>query len=722
MPYFMAAPAPLTGKTISHFRIAGKLGAGGMGEVYRAADLKLQRDMALKFLPAELAADEQARERLVKEARAASRLNHPNIATIYEVDEADGVPFIAMELVQGESLRDILRRRPIAPAQLLDIARQIAEGLQEAHQGGVLHRDIKPANIMLDARGRVKILDFGLAAMAVVERAPDEAEDQFISRTATHWSTGGTVPYMSPEQLRGQGTDERSDIFSFGALLYECLTGRLPFPGETAIDIMQAILRKPPTPLRTLLADISADWEQLVQRCLAKSPEQRPRSMGEVLSDLKRVSAPAERQEKLLAVLYFENLSGSKEEEYFRDGITEDLITELLKIKELRVFPRSAVTAYRDKKIGAPQVGRELNAAYVLEGSVRRAGNHLRLNAQLVDASTGHGMWAERYDRQMEDVFAIQDEIVQSIAKALKLMLTEKEKRALEKRPTDIQAYDHYLRGRQYFHQFRKKSFDFARQMFARAIIIDPNFARAYAGVADCCSFLYQYWDANEVNLKEADAASRKALELDPELAEAHASRGLALSLSKRYDEAKTEFEMALRLNPKLFEAYYFYARSRFAEGKLEDATRLYEEASRINPDDYQTPCLVGSVYNALGEREKAEKARRTGLQVIEKHLEMHPDDARALYLGAICLGQFGQRERALEWTRRALAADPEDSGVLYNVACCFAILGEKEEAIKCLEKAVVCGFGHKAWLVHDADLDSVRELPRFQTLLAKMP
>jgi serine/threonine protein kinase/tetratricopeptide (TPR) repeat protein len=710
------------GQTISHYRITGKLGVGGMGVVYRAGDLSLQRDAALKVLPTQAAADPDARKRLVNEARAASRLNHPNIATIYEVGEGDGSPFIAMELVSGESLKDVLLHGPLPAVRLLEVARQIAEGLQEAHQAGVLHRDIKPGNIMVDSRGRVKILDFGLSVLRGQERGQGEAEDAFITRTATQWKTGGTVPYMSPEQLRGELTDASSDIFSYGVVLYECLTGRLPFRGETAIDIMHAILREPPTPMHNYAPDISREWEQLVAGCLAKSPEQRMRSMGEVIDALKRVAVPAPRTEKSVAVLYFENLSGSKEDEYFRDGITEDLITELLKIRELRVFPRSAVMSFRDKTLTAAQVGRELSASFVLEGSVRRAGNHLRLNAQLVDTRSGHGVWAERYDRQLEDVFAIQDEIVQSIAKALRVVLTEKEKRAIEKLPTaDIQAYDHYLRGRQYFHQFRKKGFDFARQMFARAIVIDPNFARAYAGVADCCSFLYQYWEASEVNLKEADAASRKALELDPELAEAHASRGLALSLRKRYEEAKTEFEMSIRLNPKLFEAYYFYARARFAEGKFEEAVRLYEQASKINPDDYQSAILVAPVYMSMGRKSDAEASYRRGLTVVEKHLEMHPDDARALYLGAGSLTQLGQRQRAMEWTARALAADPEDSGVLYNVACSFSLMGETEKALQCLEKAVACGFGHKEWLEHDSDLDALRGNPRFQALVNKL-
>jgi serine/threonine protein kinase len=321
--------APVVGSTISHYRITEKIGAGGMGIVYRAGDMNLQRDMALRFLPSELAADPSARKRLVKEAQAASRLNHPNIATIYEVDETHGTPFIAMELVTGESLKDVLRRGPLPPQRLLEIARQIAEGLHEAHQGGVLHRDIKPGNIMVDTKSRVKILDFGLAALTGRERNPGEPEENFITRTATQWSTGGTVPYMSPEQLRGETADARSDIFSFGAMLYECLTGQLPFRGETSIDIMQAILRRPHVPLRSHIPDISSEWEDLVSHCLAKNSEQRPQSMAEVLDALKQVAAPAPRAEKSLAVLYFENPAGSKEDEYFRDGITEDIITEV---------------------------------------------------------------------------------------------------------------------------------------------------------------------------------------------------------------------------------------------------------------------------------------------------------------------------------------------------------------------------------------------------------
>ena len=712
----------MVGQTISHYRILAKLGEGGMGAVYRAQDLRLGRETALKLLPAGMAADPQARKRLLKEAQAASRLNHPSIATIYEVNESEELPFIAMELVNGESLKQILQRGALSPQQLLDIARQIAEGLQEAHRAGVYHRDIKPANIMLDSKARVKILDFGLATLAGRERALGETEDTFVTRTYTQNTTGGTVPYMSPEQLRGEPADARSDIFSFGVLLYECLAGRLPFRGETSIDILHSILREPHTRLRSLLPELSPDWEQLVDRCLVKSSEQRCASMDEILDALRRAASPALRPEKSLAVLYFANLSGDKEDEYFRDGMTEDIVTELSKIKELRLFPRSAMLTFRDKPLPAAQIGQQLGAAYVLDGSIRRAGSRLRITAQLAETRTGHSAWAERYDRELKDVFEIQDEIAQSIARALRVVLSEKEVREIEKVPTrEVQAYDYYLRGRQFFHQMGRKSLEFARQMFARAIVIDPGYARAFAGVADCCSFLFMYFDASKDNLREADSASRRAAELDPESAEAHASRGLAVSLSNNHEEAQREFEKAIRLNPQLFEAHYFYGRSYFAQGNHEKAVGLFEKAAEVNPDDYQSLIHVGVSWRALSDPQKTRAAQQEALQRIERHLQFHPDDVRAVYLGAAALCEVGQRERSLEWAQRALNMEPEDSAVLYNVACAYSLLGEAEKAITCLEKAVSRGFGHKEWIVSDPDLNSLHYHPRFPALLQQL-
>jgi TolB-like protein/Tfp pilus assembly protein PilF len=428
------------------------------------------------------------------------------------------------------------------------------------------------------------------------------------------------------------------------------------------------------------------------------------------------------REEKSVAVLYFENLSEAKEDQYFRDGITEDIITELSNIRELRVFPRSAVMAFRDKNVAAQQVGQQLNAPFVLSGSLRRAGNRLRITAQMVETRTGYSIWAKRYDRQLEDVFAIQDEIAQSIAQALEVVLSEKEKRAIAKAPTtNVEAYDHYLRGRQFFYHMRRQSYKFARQMFQRAIEIDPAYARAYAGIADCCSFLYMYAESTEENLKEADASTRKALELDPDLAESHASRGLALTLNKRYDEAEQEFEKAVRLDPKLFEAYYFYGRASFQQGKLAKAAGLFEQAQRVKPDDYQTPGLLAMVYDGLERKDEAMASHRRAMELIEKHVGLYPDDARAWYLGANSLIAIGERERGVEWAARALAMDPEEPSILYNVACVYALQGLTEDAIECLEKAVRFGFGHREWIANDSDLESIRSHPRFQALLQRL-
>lgn len=424
-------------------------------------------------------------------------------------------------------------------------------------------------------------------------------------------------------------------------------------------------------------------------------------------------------QEKSLAVLYFENLSGNKEDEYFRDGMTEDVITELEKIHGLRLFPRSCVLPYRDTPLPVTEVGQRLRAAYVLEGSIRRSGDCLRITARLAETRTGHSVWTERYDRRLEDVFAIQDEIAQSIALALRVVLTEKEKSEIKKVPThNIQAYDYCLRGRQFFYQLRRQSLEYARQMFARAIVIDPEYARAYAGVADCCSFLYMWYDASEANLLEAVSASRRAVELDPQAAEAHASLGLAEFLGRNYEEARNEFETALALDNEQFEAYYFYGRCCFCQGEYEKAAQLFARASEVNPGDYQAPSSRALCLRALGRLEDAEEASREALEKVEQHLQLHPDDVRAVSLGSCSLHALGDRVRAFEWTNRALGMDPEQVPVLYNAACTYAMLDQPEKAIDCLEKAVQLGFGHLEWMEHDSDLAPVRAHPRFKALV----
>jgi serine/threonine protein kinase/Tfp pilus assembly protein PilF len=709
------------------YTVEREVGRGGMATVYLAQDRKHRRQVAVKILHPHIAAH-LGTDRFLREIDIAARLSHPHILTLIDSGEADGLLFYIMPFVQGESLRDRMNRTGRLPLdEALQTARHVAQALGYAHQHGVVHRDIKPENVML-YEGEAMVTDFGIA------KAVSAAGSDNITQTG---STVGTPAYMSPEQASGENDlDGRSDLYSLGCMVYEMLSGAPPFAGSNPQAVIMKRFSEKPASLRPTCPGLPEAVERAVMKALERRPEDRFLGTLEFAQALAVpglttppgsapatvVTPSATRAAKSIAVLPFTDMSAEKDQEYFTDGIAEEIINALTKIQALRVASRSSAFAFKGKSQDIREVGEKLGVNTVLEGSVRKAGSRIRITAQLVNVGDGYHLWSDRYDRELADVFAVQDEIADNIVKALRVVLSDDEKRAREQaRPENIQAYEYYLRGRQYFHQGREKSLQFARRMFQRAIEIDPGFARAWAGLADCNSYLYMWWDAGDANLQQAESASRKALQLGPALAEAHAARGFALTLKKYFDEATEEYETAIQLDPTLFEAYYFYARAKRQQGKLEEAARLFEKASEVRPEDYQSPALCASVYVSLGRPAEADAKRRKAVALAERQLEFNPDDVRALYLGAACLSAIGERQRTLEWVDRVMSLDPDDSLVLYNVGCCYALEGEPEKAIECLERAVVGGYGHKDWLENDSDLDSLRQHPRFLKLMEKL-
>ena len=715
----------MIGRTVSHYRVLEKIGAGGMGDVYRAEDTRLKRQVALKVLPEGMARDPERLRRFQREAEVVASLSHPGIVTLFSVEEAESVHFLTMELVSGHRLDEVVPPGGMALEAFLAVAVPLVEALVAAHERGITHRDLKPANVMVTDDGVVKVLDFGLAKLRQEDSGSEGAELPTEALTQEGLVLG-TIPYMSPEQLEGRQVDHRSDVFSVGVVIHEMITGERPFKGESSASLISAILRDQPESVSRLRADVPPALERVILRCLQKDPERRYQTAKDLRNELEEL--PMAREEsaanraRSIAVLPFADMSPQKDQDYFCEGIAEDIINALSKIGDLRVASRMSAFRFESRTAEPGEVGERLGVETVLSGSVRKAGQRVRISAELVNTRDGYQLWSERYDRDLEDVFEVQDEISSNIVRALEVTLSPREKKAIQRQaPVSIQAYEYYLRGRSLFHRATKAAHGQALLMFTRAIEIDPRFAAAHAGVADLSSYARMYYGGSEADLRRADEASRKALDLAPELAEAHASRGLALSLQDRYEEAEEAFETAIRLDPQLFEAHYYYGRARWQEGKLEETARHFEQAMKVRPKDFQAPCLLGSIFNALGQSDKHREYTRRGYEIIEKHLELNPDDARALYLGSGCLIVMGETERGLEWASRAVAIDAGDTGVLYNVACTYAAAGRVEEALDYLEKAIAAGFFQKEWIVNDGDLDSLREHPRYKALIEGM-
>src|SRR5215213_1775828 len=584
----MASQLPLErlrGALADTYSIDRELGRGGMATVYLAQDGKHERLVALKVLHPDLAAT-LGPERFLREIKLAARLNHPHILPLHDSGEAQGFLYYVMPYVEGESLRERLdREHQLSIEEAVHHGRAIASALDYAHRQGIVHRDIKPENLML-YEGEAMVMDFGIA------KALSAAGPETLTQTGM---MVGTPAYVSPEQAAGAtDLDGRSDQFSLACVVYEMLSGERPFTGPTPQAVMAKRFTDNVPSIRSVRSTIPEPVEKALSKAMAVDSTARFKTTGlfaqalastslHTPSDTQTMPQPVVSTAKSIAVLPFTNMSADAENEYFTDGMAEEIINALSKIQSLRVASRTASFAFKGKSEDIAEIGKKLKVSTFLEGSVRKMGNRLRITAQLVNVADGYHLWSERYDREMEDIFAIQDEISQAIVKALRVILSEGEKKQIEKaRAVNVQAYDYYLRGRQYFHQLRRKSLEYAKQMFNKATEIDPEYARAYAGIADCYSQLYTYFDAREFNLRQADIASMKALELEPELAEAHVSRGLVLSMFKKFEEAEREFDYAMKLDPKLFEAAYWYARAKSSQGRHEEAVKLYERAASL--------------------------------------------------------------------------------------------------------------------------------------------
>jgi len=672
----------MVGETVSHYKILDKLGEGGMGVVYKAQDLKLDRFVALKFLPLHLSAEEVEKQRFIHEAKAASALDHPNICNIHEIDEISiegrEQMFICMAYYQGETLEKKIGRGPFKIDEAIDIARQISEGLARAHEAGIVHRDIKPANIMMTDRGEVKILDFGLAKLRGRTK---------LTKTGT---TLGTLAYMSPEQAKGEEMDHRSDIFSFGAVLYEMLTGLHAFKSEIEGAVVYSILNEEPEPMTGLRTGVPMELERLVNKALNKSTEERYQHMDEMRVDLKAVSLKVRKDsgyllEKVesLAVMPFSNASGKEELEYLSEGITESLITNLSQISNFKVISRTSVFHYKGRHIEVQKIARELKVNKLLLGWVSRRSDDVSIGVELVEGSDNSQIWGEQYTRKFTDVVQIQEEIVKDISTKLKLKLTRKEKKHLSKQhKTGNEAYQLFLKGRYHWNKRDPDSFKQSISFYNQAIEKDPTYALAYSGLSDSYALIgiYGYLPAKDVWPK-AKAAALKALEIDPDMAEAHNALG-AVESSYEWNWAKAEksFQHSIALNPNYATAHQWYAGQLRILGQFEDALREIHKAQEIDPLSLQISTDVGRLHYNAREYDLA-------VQEYQKVLELDPYFYPAhLWLG-LALLEKRDFALAIESLQTALALSGNFAAVAAILGYAFGIFGKRTEAQKIMKE-----------------------------------
>jgi serine/threonine protein kinase/Tfp pilus assembly protein PilF len=690
--------SPATDSLISHYRIVSKLGAGGMGEVWLAEDTRLGRKVALKLLPAEFTADSERVRRFTQEAKAASALNHPNIIAVHDIGDSETGRFIVMEFVAGRTLRSVIAKDNSLET-FFTLGAQMARALSAAHAAGITHRDIKPDNIMVRDDGYVKMLDFGLARLLPTTASDPEA--MTLAQQTTPGTVMGTLAYMSPEQASGQTAGAASDVFSLGIVLYELATGRHPFKSETMIGYLHAITSQVPPSMTSLKSHLPPALDDLILRMLEKDARQRP-TAGEVAQALQEIEkygsnntlpfrvaadkpkAPTAETDTRgsIAVLPFTNISADEENEYFCDGLAEELLNALSKIDDLKVAARTSAFSFKGKNVNVSEIGERLGVRNVLEGSVRKSGNRLRISVQLVNASDGFHLWSERYDREMQDIFELQDEITLAVTDALKVRLFGRDRDVVLRRYTDnAEAYELFLKGRYYYYKYSAEGWRRAIEFFAKAIEIEPNYAPAYAGMNSSWGFLWflGFLPAAQA-VTQMKAAAIKALEIDENLAEAHLSQAMiSFFYDWEWQKAEQEFKRAITLDPHNAEALSFYSMFLGFEERFDEAIDQGGRALASDPLSTLINMNVGWTYFSAGLFDKT-------LDQVSKMIEIEPDFYGSYWLsGAIYLSK-GEYDNAVNELKKAVSLGGRQI-VLADLGGAYGLAGKNDEATAILDQ-----------------------------------